>query len=158
MALLGVFFSLMNVLPPLAIAGIVFFALTIAAHVAGNAIGCRLRANGDQPVDAGGQPVRPARASMLRPRCAPATELSRRRPLGWPIVVATVAGALAGGIGGALFSILLSGPRLVPLSVVVGAVAFATLGGIAAFLTFSFAQVGLSALAQALRSSRSADE
>jgi hypothetical protein len=40
------------------------------------------------------------------------------------------------------------------LNIIVGVAAFAVLGGLAAFLTFSFAQVGVGALRQALAASR----
>ncbi len=150
--------ALVNVLPPMAIAGLVFLLISIFAHVAGNAIGTRLRDLGgrrEQRFSAGNESA--ASGQGGRPRCAPPTQLSQRQSLGWPVLVVTGAGCLAGGAGGGAWTAF-SLPHVAALAIVIGVVAFAALGGFAAFLAFSFAQVGLGALrqAQALASSESA--
>jgi hypothetical protein len=155
----AVVFSLVNVLPPMAIAGLVFLIVSVFAHIAGNAIGTRLRENGSQPVDAGDTPTREVQDKGPAPRCAPQTRLSQRQSLGWPAFAATGAGLLFGGSGGGIWTFRIGGADVAELSIIVAIVSFAVLGGFAAFLAFSFAQVGLSALRQALGSSRaSADD
>jgi hypothetical protein len=136
---------------PIALAALVFLVLTIIAHVAGNAIGTRLRELGSQPDDA--EP--PADSKRRRARAgdfAPATRLGERRGLGWPILIAALAGAIAGGISGALWTWLASRGPVGPLNIAVGAVAFAVLGGIASFAAFGFIQVGIGAIRQAMTS------
>lgn len=158
--LCAVVFALVNVLPPLAIAGLIFLALTMFVHVAGNAIGSRLRDNGNQPVDANGNPQAFA-VPVQSPAAefAPPTQLGQRRSLGRPALAAAAAGLLAGGAGGGIWTALCCGRHVAGLNIAVGAAAFSVLGGIAAFLAFSFVRVGAGALRQALSSAhRSAED
>lgn len=152
MSLLAVLFSLMSVMQPLAIAALVLLALAVIGHVAGNALGTRLRQNGSRPVDEAGLDLPTVKRwprALSPDEFAPATQLSRRSSLGRPIFVATVLGTIAGGIGGGLWPAFAArnGPELA--SIVIGVVAFAVLGGIGTFGMFSFAQVLLGALRQA---------
>jgi hypothetical protein len=142
-------FGLSPWLPPVTIAAILFLAATIFCHVAGNALGTKLRANGDRPLDSPSSP-----AIQRRPTAeqfAPATKLSQRSSLGWTIIVATLTGTVAGGVGGGLWTWLASRGPVGPVNVLVGVVAFASLGGLAAFMTVGFTQVLLGAMWQALR-------
>jgi hypothetical protein len=137
---------------PIVLAAIALFAASIFCHVAGNAIGTRLRQIGDQarngPTEAVAAVVRP-----LRPQdYAPATKLGQRSSLGWTIVVATLAGTIIGGIGGGVWTLLASRGPVGAANIGVGVVAFAVLGGIAAFATVGFTQVLVSAIWQALKS------
>lgn len=134
---------------PIAVAAVVMLVLCIIAHVAGNAIGTKLRELGSRPQDADPSPS----GSIAKPRAgdfAPATRLGQRYPLGWPIVVATLGGTILGGIGGGVWTLIVSRGPVGPLNVGVGCVAFAMLGGLAAFLAFGFVQVGLSAIRQTM--------
>jgi len=126
--------------------GIVLLGLSIFAHVAGNAIGTRLRANGDKPL----YPRGPFTQRSPLP-CAPATRLSERKTLGWPIVIATFAGVLAGGIGGGMWTAISMRGQVEPAAVSIGVIAYATLGGMAAFATAAFSLVLVGAIWQALR-------
>jgi hypothetical protein len=153
---IGMVLALGQWLPPITVACIVLLALSILAHIAGNAIGTRLREIGDLPEnrDETGpsskrQPGRPQASDF-----APATHLGRRTQLGWPIVIGSVAGVLLGGIGGGLWTLMASRGPVGPLNVGVGVVAFGVLGGIGAFLIFGFVQVGVAAIRQALRHSQ----
>ena len=158
--LLAVIFALFNVLPPLVMAGLIFLLITMLAHVAGNAIGMRLRDSGSRYAaeQAAGRDQFAAGSGSATSAAAPQTQLSRRQSLGWPVLAATATGLLAGGGGGGLWTAYSSGPQVAVLNIAVGAVAFAVLGGLAAFLTFSFTQVGVGALRQALASRPSADD
>jgi hypothetical protein len=136
---------------PVVIACLVFLVLAIIAHVAGNAIGTKLRDIGDQP--AGEDAAIPPGLARAKPKAddfAPATRLSQRQGLGWPILIATLAGTVAGALGGVAWTLVSSPGPVGLLNLGVGGVAFAVLGGIAAFASFGFIQVGLGALRQAL--------
>lgn len=125
--------------------------LSVIAHVAGNAIGTRLRELGGRrkpKLSEGGSvsaPDRPAAHDF-----APVTRLGQRTSLGWPIVVGTAAGTLAGGIGGGVWTMFNAQGHVDPFSVAIGVLAFAVLNGIGAFVIFGFLQVGIGALRQAL--------
>jgi Flp pilus assembly protein TadB len=130
---------------------LILFALAIAAHVAGNALGTQLRANGDKPLP--GKDGKPTMQWIRRPptadEFAPATELGDRRSLGRPIVIATISGgvltAVLGGI--LLLTILQRTPTLVAL--IGGTVACGALGAFWTFLAFGFVQVAWGAICQA---------
>jgi hypothetical protein len=138
-------------LAPIAVAALVLLALSIFAHVAGNAIGTRLREIGDQPDDGGADQAYRFRQPQAGD-FAPATQLSQRQSLGWTIVVATITGTIAGGIGGGLWTWLASSGPIGPLNIAVGVVAFGVLGGIGAFTTVGLTQVLCGAIWQALHS------
>lgn len=127
--------------------GVILLVLSIVAHVAGNAIGTRLRANGDRPLRSRGQ-----HAPRTQPLpCAPATRLSERKTLGWPIVIATFSGLIVGGTGGGIWTVITMHGPMESAAVAVGVIAFAILGGMAAFVTAAFSLVLGGAMWQALR-------
>jgi hypothetical protein len=139
-------------LPPVAIAAIVFAALSIACHVAGNCLGTRLREIGDQPETPTDVPT----IGRLHPRpqdFAPATRLSQRQSLGWSIIIATSIGVTCGAVGGGLWTFIAGHGHVGTLNVAVGVIAFAVLGGMAAFAIVGFAQVLLGAIWQAMNAS-----
>lgn len=155
--LLAMLFSLVNVVHPLMLSGLVLLALLITGHIAGNAIGTRLREIGSRPVDKDGREVPRPSASwkMRKDEFAPTTELARNASLGWPLLVVTTVGALLGGLGGGVWGFVAAGNVEAGVAsgwsgVVVGIVAFAVLGGLGSFATFSFGQVMLGAYWQAI--------
>ena len=133
------------------IAGLVLLGLSIFAHVAGNAIGTRLRELGSQPERK--QLDSPAERLRARAQFAPVTRLGQRHNLGWPIIIATLSGLIAGGVGGGAWTLLTSRGPLEPAAVGLGVIAFAALGGILAFGIVGFAQVLVGAIWQAMRQS-----
>jgi hypothetical protein len=159
----AVLFSVAGWLEPVAVAGLILLVLCVVAHVAGNAIGTRLRANGDQPIRGQSGPHTPradglagwdsSYPSRTPLPCAPATSLGQRYNLGWPIVIATFAGLISGGIGGGLWALFTTRGPIEPTVVAVGVVAFGSLGSLGAFLICGFTQVLCSAAWQALRHS-----
>lgn len=138
-------------LSPLAVAGLLFLAVSVFLHIVGNAIGTRLRELGDDPEirQAG---LHPLESQRPRPEdFAPASRLSLRQSLGWAIIAATLAGAILGGIGGGTWTFLTSrGPVNLP-NIGIGVIAFGALGGLAAFGVFALVQVLSGAIWQALR-------
>jgi len=139
-------------LSPVAIAAISFLALSIFCHIAGNAIGTRLRQIGDSP-DVATECQSPARRLPKSQDFAPRTHLSRRSNLGWLIIVASGVGATTGAVGGGFWTFVASRGQADPFNIVVGVIAFAFLGGIAAFATCGFVQVLGGAIWQAIVSS-----
>jgi hypothetical protein len=150
---LAIFFSLVNTVHPVVMAGLVLLTLLIAAHVAGNVIGTRLREIGDRPLtqEGGEVPPQPFVGHLTRTSFAPPSDLARRIALGLPILIVTTAGVLAGGIAGGLWGYLAAGDDGW-LNIVVGIVACGFLGGFGSFVAFSFTQVILGAWWQASRS------
>jgi hypothetical protein len=137
-------------LSPLVVAALLFLAISIFLHVVGNAIGTRLRAIGDQPETWLADPRDPERRNPRPEDFAPATRLGLRQSLGWSIIVATLAGAIAGGLGGGVWTFLSSHGPLNVFSIAVGVVAFSVLGGLAAFAVVALVQVLSAAIWQAL--------
>lgn len=150
--LLAGLFSLVNVVPPIVIAGLLLLTLLIAAHVAGNVIGTRLREMGDQPVTKEGRKIPPRqwKPQVDQASFAPPSDLARQVSLGLPILIVSSAGVLVGGISGGLWGYLTaeSGGWT---NIVVGSIAFGFLGGFGSFAAFSFTQVILGAWRQASR-------
>ena len=155
-AAICVLLALRQWISPIAIGIIALFAVSIFCHVAGNAIGTRLRQIGDVPDDAPAEPTPPARHPPKPHDFAPATQLSRRSNLGWMIVAASSIGVTTGAIGGGLWTYAAGHGHVEPVNIIVGVIAFAFLGGIAAFATFGFVQVLGGAVRQAIISSSGA--
>jgi len=146
--LCAIVFAMTHWLTPVGWITVVLLAASVALHVAGNAIGTRMRRIGDQPPE-----VRHAQIANSLPQpheFAPATRLGERQSLGWLIVVATAAGILLGGAGGGVWTWISSRGPAGLLPIAVGAIAFAVLGGLAAFAAFAFTQVLAGAIWQAL--------
>lgn len=148
---LGVLFATMTYVGAYATLLLIFFILTIAAHVAGNAIGTQLRENGSQ------RPIAnrdvPSRRPVASTDFAPASQLHHRSALGMPILITTVMGSVAGAVlGGYGLTTLMEHPTLITIALAV--IASAVLGGIWTFGASSFLQVLSSAMRQAARDSK----
>lgn len=127
------------------------FTLAIAAHMAGNAIGMQLQQLGNQ--ERRSKPKgEAASASLSETDFAPATQLRHHKPLSAGIFITTSIGAGGGLLLGAVFFAALLWNEISLLLVASGAIAFAILGGIAAFLFSSFLTVLLGACQQAASS------
>ncbi|HUG70114.1 MAG TPA: hypothetical protein VMM76_20360 [Pirellulaceae bacterium] len=153
--LCGVLFATTSYLGFYAMLLLVLFMLTVAAHVAGNAIGTQLRENGSRPPAANdGIPQPPRRPiAVSSTDFAPASQLHHRSALGKPIFITTATGCVLGAmLGGYGLTMLMERPTL--QAIALGAVASAVLGGIWTFAASSFLQVASSALRQATRDAR----
>lgn len=150
--LLAVFFSLVNLVHPLLMTGLGLLAILIAAHVAGNVIGSRLRELGDQPMTEDGRAIPPRRfhGEIDRSSFAPPSDLAKKISLGLPVLIVTATGVLVGGIAGGMWGYLAAGISGW-LNIGVGFVAFGFLGGFVSFAIYSFTQVLLTAWLQASR-------
>lgn len=141
-------------LSPLAIVALAFLGASMFCHVAGNALGTRLRQIGDQP-ELPPAPLAIRRTPLARD-FAPVTRLGERRSLGWAIVVATSVGLTSGAVGGGLWTFVVSHGQAGALNIAVGVVAFSVLGGLASFAVVAFLQVLLGAIWQALATAKDA--
>ncbi|MEO8495918.1 MAG: hypothetical protein ABI614_12660 [Planctomycetota bacterium] len=152
-AMLGVLFATMTYLGSYATLLLIFFALTIAVHVAGNAIGTQLRENGNRRPIANHDVAPRTRRPVASTDFAPASQLHHRSALGTPILITTVMGSVAAAVlGGYGLTTLMEHPTL--LTIALGIIASAVLGGIWTFGASSFLQVLSSALRQAARDSK----
>lgn len=116
----------------------------IGLHVIGNAMGTRLRSSAELlDVDPPKSPS--ATNGEATHGIAPATKLSHHSSLGWPMVVATVFGIVAGGVGGFKVMEFFYGDRLKIEAVMIGVVAASALSGFWCFWCWSLMQVMLSA-------------
>lgn len=145
-------------LSPIGIGVLAFLGVSVLLHVAGNAIGTRLREIGDKN---GSFQEDAALPEPRRPRpqdFAPTTQLGQRRSLGWTIIVAVSVGITTGAIGGGMWTFLAGHGHVGLDQIVMGVVAFAVLGGIVSFGTVGFAQVLFGAIYQAMKTSAAAPD
>ena len=150
---LGVLFAAMSYLSSYATLLLILFILTVAAHVAGNAIGTQLRENGNRRTITNHDTPREKRRPIAATDFAPTSQLHHRSALGKPIVITTAVGSAAGAVlGGYGLTTLMEHPTL--LAILLGVVASAVLGGIWTFAASGFLQVASSALRQAARDTK----
>lgn len=153
---LAVLLAAMTYLGAYATLLLALFAAAIFAHVAGNALGTKLRDGG------GKSPVPLKRDASLCQRAeathfAPATKLRDRHPLGWPALAATLSGAVAGGVLGGIGLTLLMKEITLP-AVALAIVASTVLGAIWAFAAASFLQVSFTAAREATSDSTARED
>jgi hypothetical protein len=121
---------------------------SVGMHVAGNALGTRLR-------DATDRSLAPDRPLGIPPQPLPVvapTHLERRSSLGRLVPVSAGIGAACGGISGALALLLLA--RSSPAGAVVGGASSAVLGGLLGFLGASFVEIVRTSLRESLAAER----
>ena len=131
MAWIGAFWSMV----------LLFFVALIAGHVAGNAIGTKLR---------DGRPKRPPPEQMSatatqRPCVAAETppRLGTTASLHRVTLISTLAGCAAGALTGRMIFLQVDHGQLRAADWALALVSFAVLGGFLAFLASSFFQIGL---------------
>ncbi|MCO6455733.1 MAG: hypothetical protein J5I93_10600 [Pirellulaceae bacterium] len=156
-AVLCVLLASFSLLGPSGGFALALLVLAVAAHVAGNAIGMRLRhARQRQATEASRAPLagtKPhgTRRTVEATDFAPTTRLHRRESLGRPVVFVTAAGALLAAILGGYGLTTLLGQSATVASIGLGVLASGVLGAIWTFVGFSFLQVAATALWQASR-------
>ena len=129
-------------------------ALAIFAHIAGNAIGVRLRTEGDREKSETSLPSTDFHSTRqkLQPQdFAPDSLLRRHVAIGRPMVVTTTIGAMLGAVVGGIALASVNQDHLRLTSLLVGASAFSVIGALAGFLGGSFIGVFSSAVFQAQR-------
>jgi hypothetical protein len=152
---LGVLFAVSHYFGSYGAAIAILFALIVAMHVIGNALGTRLRDLGDTPLSSTGsaaQSTSPRRLTTAD--FAPLTRLRQRISLGKRILILTVLGAVAGGLLG-LFGIeWLSGEPAEWPVLAAGTGACAVLGAIWSYAISSFLIVTVGEFLHADRNSQ----
>ncbi|MCA9211756.1 MAG: hypothetical protein KDB27_01730 [Planctomycetales bacterium] len=150
-AVVGVCCGLLVNLPPVVVGTILFGATLVALHVVGNVLGMRLK---------DGKRIASSKVELETPTCeraliaasrdstqhaVPATRLSQRHSLGWPMVLVTGVGVIASAYGSYCGMHYLYGDNLKSGAVAIGVVAASVLGGFWSFGTWSLTQVFLTA-------------
>ncbi|MGE0757867.1 MAG: hypothetical protein AB7F89_10190 [Pirellulaceae bacterium] len=161
--LLGVLFAFIHYVGFYGSAIAIFFLLCMGAHVAGNALGMRLRAIGSgPPISDKVPPLFPVSESVPEQRIAhdagAPSKLRETRSLGWPIVAVTISGAFVGGTTSGYALLGLSDGPPPPAVIVLGMGASAVLGAIWSFAAGSFIQVLVGAWVHASTAPRKARE
>lgn len=117
---------------------------SVAAHVAGNALGTRLRDAADRdPARSGSRPI----VTPLPPRAQP-SRLERRTSLGALVPVSAMIGGCCGGVGGTVALRTLASSSLA--GAVLGGLSSAVIGALAGFLGASFVEIVRTSLREAI--------
>lgn len=153
-ALLCSIFAVMGTAGPYAAFVLILLILAVFAHVSGNALGTRLRENGNRPISSDGEKLNRPRfrtRPLNNDDYAPTTQLGRRYALGFVVLIATSVGALLGAAGGGSLLIFLNWQRITIYAIGFAILFCGLLGGFAGFLTSSFLHVLLGAQSEAVR-------
>lgn len=129
---------------------VVVVAATVAAHVAGNAIGTRLRDAADRdPRRFGTRPQ-----ATIMPAPAEPSRLERRTSLGSLVPISATIGACCGGVVGAVALLALAASSLA--GAMLGGMSSAVIGGIVGFLGASFVEIVRTSVREAIDAERGA--
>lgn len=123
---------------------------SVAMHVAGNAIGTRLREATDQDLSSRRRAARETSTEFL-PVAAP-THLERRSSLGRLVPVSAGIGAVCGGTAGTLALWWLTASS--PAGALLGGASSAVVGGLFGFLGASFVEIVRTSLRESLAAER----
>jgi hypothetical protein len=124
---------------------------SVAMHVAGNAIGTRLREATDHDLALRRNTALPASAPL--PASGP-THLERRSSLGRLVPISAGIGAICGGTAGTLSLLWLTASS--PAGALLGGGSSAVVGGLLGFLGASFVEILLASLRESLAAERAA--
>ena len=122
----------------------------VAMHVAGNAIGTRLREEADRDL-AGRRDISLPQPALPTPQ---PTHLERRSSLGTLVPVSAGIGAACGGTAGATALLWLTASS--PAGALLGGASSAVLGGLLGFLGASFVEIVRTSLRESLAAERAA--
>lgn len=145
-------FAVMHVIGAVWSAMLVWFLILALAHVTANFWGTRIAPCesrspvSDLPPDSAG----PANQTVT---ATGAVRLSESRRPGWPMLIITAVGALAGGTLGCTALVLICLDRAGYAGVILGTASAAVVGGFLGYLTSSFAVIALRAWKEALSGS-----
>jgi hypothetical protein len=123
---------------------------SVAVHVAGNAIGTRLRDETDRDLTRVGSP----RSVRRLPPRAPPAQLQRRTSLGSLVPVSAGIGSICGGAAGSIALYQLTSSSLA--GALLGGASSAVLGGLFGFLVASFIEILRTSLREAIAAERAA--
>ena len=127
-----------------------FFLVLIIGHVAGNALGTRLREHSTRQTAASNSPLAPSGHAPAAPNFTPARRLTEKTRLSHAISVAAGTGAVLGGVTGGLLLTIGSESRIAWPGIALATFSSAVLGGFAGFLASSFLFIGRRAWREAI--------
>jgi hypothetical protein len=125
-------------------------AASIAAHVAGNALGTKLREATDRDLSKTGL----RQSAVMLPLRRPPANLERRASLGSLVVVSAVIGGACGGIAGSAMLYWLASSSLA--GALLGGVSSAVIGGLIGFLGASFVEIVRTSIREAIQAEQAA--
>ena len=125
-------------------------AASIAAHVAGNALGTKLREATDRDLSKTGL----RQSAVMLPLQRPPANLERRASLGSLVVVSAVIGGACGGIAGSAMLYWLASSSLA--GALLGGVSSAVIGGLIGFLGASFVEIVRTSIREAIQAEQAA--
>jgi lipid-binding SYLF domain-containing protein len=152
MAGLSVVFAVWAAGGPVAAFVVILFILAVIAHVAGNAVGTKLKENGSRRPR--NDDAQTKTIELSSEHYAPTTKLSEKSSLGVTIIILTVAGFVIGAVGGGGLLTYLNWEKIIWPSIALAAIASGVLGGLAGFMMSSFVHVMFVAQLQAWRHGR----
>ncbi len=127
-------------------------AASIAAHVAGNALGTKLREATDRDLSKTGL----RQATVMLPLQRQPANLERRASLGSLVVVSAAIGGACGGIAGSVMLYWLAASSLA--GALLGGVSSAVIGGLIGFLGASFVEIVRTSVREAIQAEQAAAE
>ena len=127
-------------------------AASIAAHVAGNALGTKLREATDRDLSKTG--LRQSAMMQPLPLPRPPANLERRASLGSLVVVSAAIGGACGGIAGSAMLYWLAASSVA--GAVLGGVSSAVIGGLIGFLGASFVEIVRTSIREAIQAEQAA--
>ena len=136
--------ALMKVVGPYGSFVLILFLLSVLAHVAGNAIGTKLRDQGSRTISGDGREGTSATGGSRQLTAvdfAPVTRLSRRSSLGVTIVVVVCVGVVTGASVGAYLLYTTLGEKATVANMALGVTAFGVIGGFVGFAASTFLKV-----------------
>ena len=125
-------------------------AASIAAHVAGNALGTKLREATDRDLYKTGL----RQSAVVLPLQRPPANLERRASLGSLVVVSAAIGGACGGIAGSAMLYWLASSSLA--GALLGGVSSAVIGGLIGFLGASFVEIVRTSIREAIQAEQAA--
>lgn len=125
-------------------------AASIAAHVAGNALGTKLREATDRDLSKTGL----RQSAVMLPLPRPPANLERRSSLGSLVVVSAAIGGACGGLAGSAMLYWLAASSLA--GAMLGGLSSAVIGGLIGFLGASFVEIVRTSLREAIRAEQTA--
>lgn len=135
-AAVSLLFAVMHAVGMIWATALAVLLLLVACHVAGNAIGTRLRDGATQASD--NDPERPLAAPASRPAESSQGRLSQKHPICWMSLLSGGLGAVFGGLAGGGLVAALYWDRITIAAVTVSGLASAVLGALAGFLAACF--------------------
>lgn len=144
-------FAAMAAVGPIGAFALLLLVLAIVAHVAGGAIGTRLREVGSASAAPDLRSARPLRERVAQHEFAPETQLCRHTSISRTMIAFTIAGAVLLGVAGSAALFWLTWGHVNMPTAIVAVGSSTVLGALAGFMCSSFAQTAGGAWWQARR-------